>query len=54
LTADELQLVDKNPGIDEVLRRPPAEDIKKYLDQLRSGVPSKGEGIDDEIPDEFA
>jgi hypothetical protein len=54
LTADELSILANYPSIDEVLRRAPAEDIKKYLDELRSvGATSKGEGIDDEIPEEF-
>lgn len=54
LTKDEREMLSSHPSIDEVLRRAPAEDIKKYLDDLRSGVTNnKAEGIDDEIPDEF-
>jgi len=48
-------LFEAHPSIDEILRRAPAEDIKKYLDDLRSGATNiKAEGIDDEIPEEFA
>jgi hypothetical protein len=54
LTATEKELFSKHPTIDEVLRRAPPEDIKKYLDDLRSGsTNNKAEGIDDEIPEEF-
>lgn len=54
LSDDELALFQAYPSIDEVLRRAPPEDIKKYLDDLRSGATSnKAEGIDDEIPEEF-
>jgi hypothetical protein len=54
LAKAELDLLSSHPTIDEVLRRAPSEDIKKYLDDLRSGATNnKAEGIDDEIPDEF-
>lgn len=54
LTKDEHEMLSAHPSIDQVLRRAPPEDIKKYLDDLRSGVTNnKAEGIDDEIPDEF-
>ena len=54
LTAEEKEMFAKYPSIDEVLRRAPPEDIKKYLDELRSGATNnKAEGIDDEIPEEF-
>lgn len=52
LSQEELETVNTSPTIDEVLRRPPAEDIKKYLDELRSGS-GASEDIDDEIPDDF-
>lgn len=52
LSQEELETVNASPTIDEVLRRPPAEDIKKYLDELRSGS-GASEDIDDEIPDDF-
>ena len=52
LSEDELAVVNASPSIDEILRRPPAEDIKKYLDELRSGS-GTSEDIDDEIPDDF-
>jgi hypothetical protein len=52
LSQEELEVVNASPTIDEVLRRPPAEDIKKYLDELRSGS-GASEDIDDEIPDDF-
>jgi hypothetical protein len=54
LSAEEKTMVEAYPVIDEILRRPPPEDIKKYLDELRSGAPSKNEGMDDEIPEEFS
>ncbi|NDD82987.1 hypothetical protein EBZ38_01710 [bacterium] len=54
LTETELGMFSKHPTIDEVLRRAPPEDIKKYLDELRAGAPSTKEGIDDEIPAEFS
>ena len=54
LTEQEAAMFSSHPTIDEVLRRAPPEDIKKYLDELRSGATNnKAEGIDDEIPTEF-
>lgn len=52
LSEEELEVVNASPSIDEILRRPPAEDIKKYLDELRSGS-GASEDIDDEIPEDF-
>jgi hypothetical protein len=54
LTETELAMLSNHPTIDEILRRAPAEDIKKYLDELRGGLTgNKAEGIDDEIPEDF-
>lgn len=44
-----------HPSIDDVLKRAPAEDIKKYLDNILGGAPAgkEGEKVDDAIPDDF-
>lgn len=52
LNEEELEVVNASPAIDDVLRRPAADDIKKYLDELRSGS-GASEDIDDEIPADF-
>lgn len=55
LTAEELEKIEAHPKIDEVLKRPTSEDIKKYLDEIRSGgAGTGGEAVDDEIPDDFS
>lgn len=55
LTEDEIALFEAHPSIDETLRRASADDIKKYLDDLRAGrTESSGEELDDEIPSEFS
>lgn len=51
LTEEERALFEASPSIDEILKRPAAEDIKNYLDELRGG--SANEDIDDEIPEDF-
>jgi hypothetical protein len=53
LTEAERALVEAHPTIDEVLKRPDPESIKKYLDEIRAGGPSTGEAVDDEIPEDF-
>lgn len=54
---DEVKALFANhPNIDEVLKRAPAEDIKKYLDNILGNAPAGAdgkEGVDDDIPDEF-
>lgn len=52
LTEDESAAFEAAPSIDEILRRPTPEDIKKYLDDLR-GTVGADEDIDDEIPTDF-
>jgi hypothetical protein len=52
LSEDELEVVNASAAIDDILRRPAADDIKKYLDELRSGS-GASEDIDDEIPADF-
>jgi hypothetical protein len=56
LAADVAALFENHPTIDEVLKRAPPEDIKKYLDNLRAGAPAgkAGEAVDDEIPADFS
>lgn len=54
LTEEERAKVEAHPTIDEVLKRPDADSIKKYLDELRSGASSDGEAVDEEIPDDFS
>lgn len=56
VSAEVAAMFDAHPSIDDVLKRAPPEDIKKYLDNLRAGAPAAdkaGESVDDEIPDEF-
>jgi hypothetical protein len=51
---DMLELIEAHPNIDAVLKRAPAEDIKKYLDKLRTGATEdSGETAVDSIPKEF-
>jgi len=51
------ELFDKHPAIDEVLKRPSAADIDKYITEVLTGEgkkPSSGkESMDEEIPDEI-
>jgi len=48
------ELFAKHPDIDATLRRAGPDDIKKYLDTLRSGVTEDNkETVEDEIPDDF-
>ena len=46
--------IEAHPTIDQVLKRPTADEVQKFLkDILQGGAKNAQEGIDDEIPDEF-
>lgn len=56
LTATELELFAKHPTIEEVLKRPTAADIEKYITEVLTGGGKKDsnrESMDEEIPDEI-
>lgn len=56
LTEAQLELFSNHPTIDEVLKRPSAEDITKYITEVLTGEGKKGSGkeaMDEEIPDEI-
>jgi hypothetical protein len=56
LKESERELFDKHPSIEEVLKRPTAADIEKYITEVLTGG-GKGksgqESVDEEIPDEI-
>lgn len=56
LSESDRELFDKHPSIEEVLKRPTAADIEKYITEVLTGggkSSSGKESVDEEIPDEI-